>query len=150
MPYPLIPSHLSLHQISQPRTFSHKNPLLTPHISELGWRGGGEARRGWEKTKLSLLLQVPLILQSLLIKWRPHLPKGTIPARTTSSVSLPLSAEPIWALFDLYFSYDTMAIKKEKWNFWQRMAMIFFKPWRKLVKMISFWNCKTGSFCMWN
>ena len=45
MPYPLIPSHLSLHQISQPRTFSHKNPLLTPHISELGWRGGGEARR---------------------------------------------------------------------------------------------------------
>ena len=42
--------------------------------------------------------------------------------------------------------------RKERWLLWHRMAMIFFRLWRKLVKMIFFflWNCKTSSFCIYN
>ena len=61
------------------------------------------------------------------------------PAIASFFFFLHLLPEPIWTLLGLYFSCKTMKHRrKERWLLWHKMAMIFFRLCRKLVKMIFF------------
>ena len=49
----------------------------------------------------------------------------------------------------VYILAIKLGLQKGKVTFWHRIAMIFFRLQRKLVKMNLFLgNCKTGSFCI--
>ena len=72
---------------------------------------------GW--TKLPLLLQIPLTLQSLLMGKRSHFPP--VGQSKLLSADLPLISESISVLFGLYFSYKTnmnfFSWKRQNWFF---------------------------------
>ena len=81
-------------------------------------------------------------------------PKVSLPTRGTIQDFYQLICPWYQSQFEHYLVY-ILAIKpwlqKGKMTFWHRMAMIFFRLWRKLVKMKLFiGNCKTVSFCICN
>ena len=109
-----------------------KNSLLTTPISQ------------WRRTKLPQLLQIPLTLPS------SDGTKTSLLNQRDNPRFYQLICPWYQSQFEHYLVY-ILAVKlwlqKRKMTFWHRMAMIFFRLWRKLLKMKFFsWNLQNQFF----
>ena len=78
------------------------------------------------------------------------LPQGMLNSPTICQNFVAEALNPAWQQFPhaciIHFMDDIHDYKKERWHFWHWMAMIFFRLWRKLVKIKSFLKLQNRFF----